>query len=591
MDLIKQIENLKIKYLKNPVITVQLYNEILDLLLKIDGGSTTIIDNTKPNNGGKQLTAIQIRDLLQTLIDENRLDASAIKNLSENIFVVDKEENTYTIQEMVFHLIDMINERDTDVPNEPILGDGNKFLNDQGQYVSITWENIINRITKTSQLKNDGNGTSEFITVAETDLLFKNVMRLDTSILSGLELTKISQTSFAIKSGSFLSKNYTDNKSEIVSVPNDTIGYVHSFDNTKKIAFIGMDINKNLVVRYEPFNLEDSRTILTIGMIEYDASQILSLSNQRINNRSTLLQLHDLMKAVGVINMSGNKVVPIGGRKFSKQQGTFFGSGLGGLDSFKPNTLNSIESQIKYRVVNLNGSFGSEQIDFDFSKFNKNGVISELTDGNYGFVKLTFTYAQKWFYEYGDVDVPMMDLVLSKLSKFESHANVKKLSMYTIFVTFKKNIVNNVQALQDGDLLIIVGGTSGTSVQNITKQDVINALEYVPEDIENKKTNLENPNDTTYPTTKAVVDEFDIVNDRVDNLEDLINNSTIRYDFINQSHLEITHNFGVHDEIRAFVYVNGGEIICDIKYYNDTRLVNINFSEPLTGHVVIKRLN
>lgn len=579
-NLNQQINNLKIKYLKNPVLTVSLFNEVLDLIgamvgvdtSGIGGGSTTIVNNS--------MSATQIRDLLQTLKEKERLDVTAIKGITETIIVNDGTGRDYTLQEMIYHILDTI--RDVNV-DETYDGDGSRFLNDAGQYEYIDWNDIQNKITKTSQLINDGDGTSKYLTVADQVTILKNAVKMDTSIISGIQIEKIGNSDVKITTGSFVYNNYVSDEIRVENLTTELFVSVGSLNSSKTLAYIGLSVNKTIIIQYEPFSVEDRRTKLPIGFIEYQNMSIIAVNNHRINNKATLHQLHDFIQAIGVVNVSGNKIYPSTNLGLGKQAGWFFGSGINGTDYLKPNNLQSpVQNDIKFTIVDRVGRQLSSTTQLDVrNTMNSESIMSEIPDNHFSFCKISMNINFRWFYEYGDYTDLEMSNVVMNTSVFESCESVSNVSIYSLYVIFRKNILSTSTALLQNELMIVEDSGFGLLKQKLKYQDVIDALEYVPEDVKNKVTNLENPNDTTYPTTKAVVDYIDEV------LDESTDDSQ-QFNFSGQSSMVFQHT--IPHKVVAFVYVDVKEIMCDISYDNVNRTVSVNLSEPLTGYILIHRL-
>lgn len=188
-DLLTKAKNLKLQYHKSSKLTPDVFNSLVDLILS----------NLVVANSGE--TAVSIRNKLQTLFGDDRLDVSAIKNLTTDTGEPFAAETPESIRDKLSELVafdrldasaikNLIAANITYATSESSVvslqtiidqilavssiviktGDGNKFLNDHGDYVFINWSVIEGKPTKTSDFINDGeDGSSPFVTQTELE--------------------------------------------------------------------------------------------------------------------------------------------------------------------------------------------------------------------------------------------------------------------------------------------------------------------------------------------------------------------------------------------------------------------------------------
>lgn len=121
VDWNKKAQNILLKYNKNKTLTSELFIELVNLITQFrsDVNSWSNSGNGNGNDNGnnngnipppfEELTPEQIRDKLMELTQNERLDASHIKNISENVFVRFNGQNV-RLQVFLEYLWSLLNE-------------------------------------------------------------------------------------------------------------------------------------------------------------------------------------------------------------------------------------------------------------------------------------------------------------------------------------------------------------------------------------------------------------------------------------------------------------------------------------------------
>lgn len=186
-DLITRAKNLKLQYNKSSQLTPDVFNSLVDLIISNlvvanpsetaisirnklqtlfgdDRLDVSAIKNIVSGGAGTAETPESIRDKLQSLQSFSRLDATAIKNLiAANITYATSPSTTVSVQTIIDQILQSIQLIITD-------GNGDKFLNDKGEYIFVDWSVIANKPTKTSDFTNDGSDSTD-VYVEMTELL------------------------------------------------------------------------------------------------------------------------------------------------------------------------------------------------------------------------------------------------------------------------------------------------------------------------------------------------------------------------------------------------------------------------------------
>ena len=573
MDLTKNIDlanAIKLSYLKSPVLTSSLFNQVIDLIIGL------IRDSNHDHSGGGgsgKMTPEEIRDALQTLINAQRLNASAIHDLATNVIFTNPVTNvSANIITIVNDIIGLINNF---IPVED--GDGLKFLNDQGEYIRIDWNSIINRPTNTSDFVNDGeDGSSPFITVDNAEVIILNKIKPETGVVEGMEISN-NVTLVEITAGSFVINNYSTNVIDYVNSTAFDIS-LSAFNLSKTYAWIGLTKSKTIVISYQEFSEIQRRSIAAIGYVEYSSTSFSFVKSIRPNTKATLHQLHDLMMIFGNKSISGNKIESLSGLKLNKSLGTYFGSGINGSNPLEPNKLFS-DQQSNITFNYIYGNYRNIVIssnDVLTTFLGNGGNLNEFEDEKFGFTRFSMSVSGKWFAELSNEQYETLLDAKNAALNFDKILD-KPIILHTFYAAYQKNVQN----INDGvaDQLMELFDDTGSSISDlsITYQQVIDALDYVPEDEANKVTNFNNPNNTTYPTTLAVVNK---INEEIENRP----RRFIRFDFANQANLSISHTLKL--PVKASIFINDKEALATIQYVD--QIVNVMMSKPKTGYVIVE---
>jgi hypothetical protein len=187
------------------------------------------------------------------------------------------------------------------------------------------------------------------------------------------------------------------------------------------------------------------------------------------------------------------------------------------------------------------------------------------------------TLDNKWYAEMSSSEFDSISIAKLFAMNFTSSSAIQQLSAYSFFIVYKSGITNLSVAINQG-LADIFKDDGSSFNQELTYEKIISALGYVPENVENKRTTLLNPNDTTYPTTKAVADAIN----QIKGLQ------TQRFDFVAQTSLTIQHT--VPPPVKAFLYINNQEALANISYDETNSQVSVVLSKPKSGYIIIQSL-
>ena len=201
-------------------------------------------------------------------------------------------------------------------------------------------------------------------------------------------------------------------------------------------------------------------------------------------------QLHDFIKAVGVLNLDGNIYGPNGANlMLNKSMGTVFGLGINAQDYLNPHQL-TIPSQtgliFRYRLQN--GFEYADRTSIDPANYDNGGVLTALQNNNRWSVQhinlfqsglARIQYGQE---EYNSLEEAEADL---KTGNFVVENNIGSNAIFRSYLIVKKNATNLSDPLQAKFIPVGKFGNVVSGAVSLTYQAIVGALGYTPEDSAN----------------------------------------------------------------------------------------------------------
>lgn len=159
-DVVRQAKNLKLKYLKSRQLTSDLFNQVIDLILLVQGENSITSETLTgeeirdklqtlvgPNRlraaniadldieaGVGKMSAIEIRNAIQSLSGDAKLSATALSELTSNnvLFAIEGIPDVKNVQDVILYILNEITKY------EPYLG----IPDEDGQVLTSTVEGI-----------------------------------------------------------------------------------------------------------------------------------------------------------------------------------------------------------------------------------------------------------------------------------------------------------------------------------------------------------------------------------------------------------------------------------------------------------------
>lgn len=532
----QKAKNLKLAYNKTGTLTSDLFNELVTLI-------------TKSSNVSSSMSAEQIRDALSSLQGISRLDAAAIKNISSSVTVTIGTAEV-SLQDIVQQILFDINQLEEDShthANQSVLDiitdaeDGSKFLNDAGEYSLVDWLSIVNKPTAfppeahthtvseitdfptdVSYFNNNGDGSSPYDTVSNVDAKLALKQYLDTGVITGLDIVvnPLNNTKVDILPGLYVISDWSDVENPVILVKHLTStisGITPQFLNTHPASYIALDADFVPVQFNTQFTNEHRRPYCIIGAAIHSNLTTVNVANQiKAPIVGPINQIHDTIRAIGRINLSGNEYTAAGsGLTINRSAGQIFGLGINGNDWLNPH-VKSLAAELtvsfRYRLRStslLNGESADTTL-INPNQWDNAGVLATVPNNKFTIQRINvfqtgLTRIQRPQTIYDSMDDAK---TLMQTENFVTEPNIADNSIFRAFLIIKKGVTNLTAAIAANDASFIpvdkFGNVIGGAGVTLTSASIIAALGFTPENAANKATDFTVVNHALYPSVQAV---------------------------------------------------------------------------------------
>lgn len=315
----------------------------------------------------------------------------------------------------------------------------------------------------------------------------------------------------------------------IINLTDDTKYYVATkYNNGNPIVYAEQDVNiandSDVIAIYTVFTENTELDVLDWG------TEAISLAN-KLNER--LIDTDRYGISYGFDLSASSLIITISGGQF------YLGS-----NKISFNEINSTTNDCELLYKNPSGGWLEQDIlTYPNTKYdNGSGTLADLTNTHYGVIWVWKSAGNpiEMYTILGDQSYATLDL--AKTSKVPSNTPEKvslgsflvgriiyqkgstsaivESSFSTIFGTSEPTQHEGLLGLQGGGVgehfhltsakYDVVQNTTNTNTGDETNATILAKIGYTPEDVTNKATSLAVSNNTLYPTTKAVQDEFDV---------------------------------------------------------------------------------
>lgn len=333
-------------------------------------------------------------------------------------------------------------------------------------------------------------------------------------IKNGLVQANADPTKFNITAGIGIISSFEDPEnptSTIVNFPAFT-GITPTYLTSGNITYIAINSSSAIVMQATPFTNIQRRDLIILGaVIHSNLTTINLVNNISAPTNADTNQLHDLMEAIGALNVDGNNITANGANlSINKTSGDIFKLGVNFANDWKnPHKLNlPLQTLATFRYRTQNGTEGANVTALNPALYDVANVLTSVPSNRFSIQTVTL-------FQTGAIRVQYGQATYATLSEAESAINTRTYNVepniaangITRAYIILKNTATSLQNAADTKIVEAgkfgnVGGSGGA----ITLDAIVAALGYTPENVANKSNNYTVSSSTTYASTKGLVD-------------------------------------------------------------------------------------
>lgn len=345
-------------------------------------------------------------------------------------------------------------------------------------------------------------------------------------IKSGVISINGDNTKYNVSAGIGIITNFDDPEnptSTIVKFP-EVVAKTPSYLTTSNITYVAINSSGTVTESATPFTPEQRRTLIILGaVIHSNFTNINVVNNISAPTNASTNQLHDLMEAIGALNLSGNKFGPNNANLLmNKSAGTIFKLGSNFVNDWKnPHVLGqSALMGLTFRYRTQNGTEGSDVTSINPNVYDLNNVLTAVPSNRFSIQTITLFQTGLVRIQYGQETYGSLSEAEAAISTrsyaVESNIALNGITRAYLLVKEGSTSLNNTANAKFVDAGKFGSITSGGGA--ITLASIIAALGYTPENDANKQNSLATDGSgVKYPTVDAVNTKVS----NIDNTSDL----------------------------------------------------------------------
>lgn len=299
---------------------------------------------------------------------------------------------------------------------------------------------------------------------------------LSTGHVSGL-LLKINadDTLFDIESGYYKITIYSD----LVNPPVTCIEYAGiegvapEFLLTHNASYIALDINGNVVQSSTPFTPTQRRSLDTVGAAIHSNNVNINVVNQiKAPVVASTNQLHDLIKAIGSLNLNGNLYSNNGvDLKIDRTAGIIWGLGINADDYTNPHSLalaEDIALTCRYRLQNGTEYANTQYVDPD--NYDNGGVLTAVGINKFTIQHINMFQSGITRIQYGQTIYNTIESARAAVSteSFITEGNISDNAIFRSYLILRQGEINLDTAITNGTAEFVPVDKFGGAVGGIT---------------------------------------------------------------------------------------------------------------------------
>lgn len=363
--------------------------------------------------------------------------------------------------------------------------------------IAIT-ENVATASTSKIVSQQPGTGELNYINATALPLsvdvvnALKLKSYLSTGLLkNGLVTTNADPTKFNITAGIGIISNFDNPEnptSTIVNFPAFT-GITPTYLTSGNITYVAITLSGGVPVvlmQATPFDNVQRRNVIALGAtIHSNLTTINLVNNISAPSNADTNQLHDLMEAIGALNISGNKYSANGANlSLNKSAGDIFKLGINFANNWKDPHKLTIDAQtlltLRYRTQN--GTEGADVTVLNPAVYDLNNVLTSVPSNRFSIQTVTLFQSGITRVQYGQNTYATMAEAEAAINTraYVVEPNIALNGIARAYIILK----NSTTSLQNASDAKIVeaqkfGGSASGGVA-LTNASIIAALGYTP---------------------------------------------------------------------------------------------------------------
>jgi len=216
--------------------------------------------------------------------------------------------------------------------------------------------------------------------------------------------------------------------------------------STDVATYVGVDITGQLIQRTAPFTPHETREIAQLALIPHS-------NHTAIGNINTIAlpvifgtnQLHDLMSAIGPLNLSGNLYIRTSGLQLRKTEGVMFKPGVNTHnDPHDPHriTLPAVNPLVfRYRTSDSNETV--DRTDIDPTRYEHNSVLTVVPPDKWTVQRVVLFQSGgtriQWGQAYFDTEQDAIDSISDIDNSYVTEKNMRENGMLRYYIVVKQS--------------------------------------------------------------------------------------------------------------------------------------------------------
>lgn len=345
-------------------------------------------------------------------------------------------------------------------------------------------------------------------------------------IKSGVISINVDNTKYNVSAGIGIITNFDDPEnptSTIVNFP-AVVAKTPSYLTTSNITYVAINSSGTVTESATPFTPEQRRSLIILGaVIHSNLTNINVVNNISAPTNASTNQLHDLMEAIGALNLSGNKFSANNANLLiNKSAGTIFKLGSNFVNDWKnPHVLGQAAlTGLTFRYRTQNGTESSDLTSINPNVYDLNNVLTAVPSNRYSIQTITLFQSGLVRVQYGQNTYATISEAEAAIStrNFNVESNIALNGITRAYLLVKEGTTS---LSNPTDAKFVDAGKFGSITSGggaITLASIIAALGYTPENIANKQNSLATDGSgVKYPTVDAVNTKVS----NIDNTSDL----------------------------------------------------------------------